>query len=841
MDFFEAKIRPVLVGRCYECHSSQTGDPGGNLRLDSPAGIQSGGSQGPAIVPGTIERSVLVRAIEYNDSDLQMPPDSKLSDDQISDFKTWIASGAPDPRSNESTAGSEAPRSKLLLARDHWAYQSLCEAPRLVAVDSDDATLDPLDLSVRNQCRAKGLHPSPLADRRTLVRRLFYDLLGLPPTRAELNTWTEHPDPNWYEVLVDHLLSSPHFGERMARRWMDVMRYADNKGYVFQEDREYPHASRYRDWLIRSFNEDLAYDQFIRYQLVGDRLDSDNSKGHLDAMGMLTLGRRFLQNKHDIVDDRIDVVTRGLLGITASCARCHDHKFDPVTMADYYSMHAAFMGSDEPGGDPSPMRLVDKAEQGPTRVFVRGSPGSPGPEIPRQFIAFLGGDHPVTMSTGSGRQEMADSIANPSNPLTARVYVNRLWGWIFGLPIVDTPSDFGLRSDAPVQQFVLDSLAWELMHNGWSTKKIVRRMVMSETYRQSSSHRADAFEIDPENRLFWRAIRKRMDFESYRDALLAATGLLDKTIGGPSVRIHEPPFTSRRTLYAYIDRQNLPQLFRSFDFASPDAHVPLRVQTTVPQQGLLLMNSDLIMSMLVPIGDKASQLGGDAGIDLLFESILERSPTDSERQSFRELLTAADQSMPAVPQNAWSYGTGTLDPDSGRLESFLLLPRFDKGRWLGSSEPPDPTIEWAQLTAEGGHPGGRLDLAVARRWRATERGTVQLRGRLKHESDNGDGVRATIVVRGSEKAGQWTAKKSETDTQVDSIAVEPGDTIDFVVDCLGGSDSDTFQWRTRVEYLDGPLRYHSERHFSASQPSVLTPWQQAAQVLLLTNEFCFVD
>ncbi|MFM7931315.1 MAG: DUF1549 domain-containing protein, partial [Pirellula sp.] len=329
LDFFESKIRPVLVERCYECHSSQTkpGELGGKLRLDSAPSIARGGTLGPALLAGKPTESLLIKAIEYNDSGFQMPPDGKLTDQQIADFKQWIAEGAIDPRKEDVPSTNEPTMSIAQKSASHWAYQPLDTPAPVPPVGDLGEDSDSIDRSIAQKLAAKGLGFSPPADRRTLARRLYYDLLGLPPTHAELEQITQNPSEDWYVQLVDSLLQSPHFGERMARRWMDVARYADNKGYVFQENREYEHAFKYRDWLIRSFNSDVPYNEFLRSQLIADRTDPENKAGNLDAMGMLTLGRRFLNNPHDIADDRIDLITRGLMGVTASCARCHDHKF----------------------------------------------------------------------------------------------------------------------------------------------------------------------------------------------------------------------------------------------------------------------------------------------------------------------------------------------------------------------------------------------------------------------------------------------------------------------------------------------------------------------------------
>ena len=845
LDFFESKIRPVLVERCYECHSSQTkpNELGGKLRLDSAPSIARGGSLGPALLAGNPNESLLIKAIEYNDSGFQMPPDSKLTNEQIADFKQWIAEGATDPRKEEMPTNNEPTMSIAQKAALHWAYHRL-EAPAQVPPVGDlGIDSDSIDRSIAQKLAEKGLSFSPLADRRTLAKRLYYDLLGMPPTHSQLEQVVQNPSEDWYVQLVDSLLQSPHFGERMARRWMDVARYADNKGYVFQENREYEHAFKYRDWLIRSFNSDVPYNEFLRFQLIADRTDPENKAGNLDAMGMLTLGRRFLNNPHDIADDRIDLITRGLMGVTASCARCHDHKFDPVSMADYYSLHGAMLDSTEPLGEPSPMRLVDKPEQGATKIFIRGNPGNHGPEVPRKFFGFLASHVKAEMKTGSGRLEMAEAIVDPKNPLTARVYVNRLWGWIFGLPLVDTPSDFGIRCEPPLQQFVLDSLAWDFIQEGWSTKKILRRMVLSRTYRQQSLHREEAFAIDPENRLWWRAQRKRMDFESLRDALLLATGQLDPAIGGPSVKITETPFPKRRTVYAYIDRQNLPQLFRTFDLASPDAHAPMRPQTTVPQQGLVLMNSDMVLSMLGSLGQESASLGTDAGIDALFRRVLARAPSPQEKQWFLEILQASGDSAPDLPENRWSYGTASLNPETGSIENFQTLPRFHQNRWQGTNdELPDPKLDWAFLSAQGGHPGGRIDQSVVRRWTANEPADLRIRGLLRHPAEQGNGVRGTIVLRGKEKLGQWTVLHTSSPTHIDDIHVEPGDTIDFVTDSNSDANSDSFEWKVRIIPPDeSRSKANSERDFRGELARPLGVWEQAAQALLLTNEFCFID
>ena len=858
--FFETKIRPILVEHCYSCHSVEADEANGDLRLDTAQAILNGGTRGSAIAKGSSDQSVLYRAVKYEEPGMQMPPDGKLADEKIADLRRWIEMGAPDPRGESGTLSPEQKKTTLLAtkfekSRSHWAYQKL---PERIAAPEKEFALDPwvrdsLDARVLAKMKSNDLSPSTEADRRTLVRRLYYDLLGLPPSAKQIEAVINDTRDNWYQSLVESLLESPHFGERMARHWMDVVRYADNKGYVFMEDREYPNAYRYRDWLIKSFNQDLPYSDFIRYQLVADRLDPQNAAGQLDAMGMLTLGRRFLQNADDIADDRIDVVTRGLMGVTAACARCHDHKFDAVTQADYYSLHGAFMGSSEPGDEPSPLRMVDRDQQGETFVYLRGRPGNHGAKIERKFFTFLDQGNPRPLSTGSGRLELADSIASRDNPLTARVYVNRIWGWIIGSPIVDTPSDFGLRCEAPLHQDVLDDLVIKFVEKSWSTKDLVQRIVMSATYRQASRANAKSLQIDPENRYLWRANRKRADFESYRDAMLKVAGTLDPAIGGKSEVIHAEPFSKRRTVYAYIDRQNLPQLFRTFDLGSPDAHVPQRSQTTVPQQGLVLLNSDMMRTFVQPLAQEAFRIGkeqasgGDkpkgvkAATSWLYQQILAREPSAKELELMAMFIQKADTSLPATQQSVWSYGHGAVNVKLGRLAKFELFPEVHDHAWRTSSVFPDPNTGWVTLNAAGGHAGASTSISAIRRWTAPTSGVVDIHGMLTRPSKEGDGIRSHIVIGEKKRVGGWTLATGEQETHVDKVAIEAGQTIDFVVDCNETDNSDSFAWPVSIRYERSAASYDSQQDFSEVTLKRDTIWHQVAQALLLTNEFCFID
>jgi hypothetical protein len=522
---------------------------------------------------------------------------------------------------------------------------------------------------------------------------------------------------------VDRLLASPHYGERWGRHWLDVARYADTKGYVFTEERRYAYAYTYRDYVIRAFNDDLPYDQFVLQQLAADRLPLGEDKRPLAAMGFLTLGRRFLNNVHDIIDDRIDVVTRGLLGLTVACARCHDHKFDPISTRDYYALYGVFASSVEPkdlpligapertpeylafekelqareaavdryreenkeelakknrkfrdglralqkkvdqwkasnpAAPPRAMVLQDAPNPRNAAVLIRGNPNNRGPVVPRQVPEVLAGAKRQPFTDGSGRLELARAIASPDNPLTARVLVNRVWLNHFGAGLVRTPSDFGLRSEPPTHPALLDYLAARFVGDGWSLKKLHRLILLSKAYQQGSADHARGLQVDPENRLLWKMNRRRLDFEALRDALLAVSGKLDLKMSGPPVDLLTTPFSGRRTVYGFIDRQNLPGLFRTFDFASPDASSPQRYQTTVPQQALFLMNSPFVLEqaqLLTRRPEVADQAEAEARIVQLYRRVYGRAPEREEVALGQRFVQEAER-MPA-PAGAQALG-----------------------------------------------------------------------------------------------------------------------------------------------------------------------------------------
>jgi mono/diheme cytochrome c family protein len=717
LEFFEKHVRPVLVENCQSCHGAKKQQ--GGLRLDSRSALLKGGDNGPAVVVSEPDKSLLLQAVRQ-EGERKMPPKTKLSAPAIDALAQWVRLGAPWPE-----AAIPASPGVAEVRGRHWAFQPI-KNPTPPTLKDAQGVSNPIDAFIRHGLEGKGLKPSRQADRRTLIRRATFDLLGLPPTPEEVTAFENDPAPDAFARLIDRLLASPRYGERWGRHWLDVARYADSKGYVFTEERRYPYAYTYRDYVIRSFNEDLPYDQFIVQQLAADLLPQGEDKRPLAALGFLTLGRRFLNNPHDIIDDRIDVTMRGLQGLTVACARCHDHKFDPIPTRDYYSLYGVFASSNEPkdlplilspaateeyrkfetelkqreqvaaeyrqahkaeleaknrkfedelrklqkkvdewkvtgpGSPPRAMVLNDNVSPFQPAVFQRGNPNKRGEQVPRQYLEVLAGPQRKPFMQGSGRLELARTIASKDNPLTARVMVNRVWMLHFGHGLVRTPGDFGLRGDAPTHPELLDWLAYQFVDQGWSIKKLHRLILLSATYQQVSEDNATGRGLDTENRLLWKMNRKRLELEPLRDALLTAAGRLDLTMGGPPVDILARPFSTRRTVHGFIDRQNLPGIFRTFDFASPDASTQQRHTTTVPQQALFLMNSPFVVEQAKAFVARAdvTGLGGDeARIDRLHRLAYGRPADPEEIALGLKFLKAVATPDKGTKLSAWEqYG-----------------------------------------------------------------------------------------------------------------------------------------------------------------------------------------
>ena len=708
LQFFENKIRPILVNNCYKCHSKDADKIKGGLLLDTREGLLEGGDDGPAIVPGHPEKSRLMEGVRYADENFQMPTDRKLPDDQIALLDEWIRRGAPDPRSRTLKGSVAATYGGV--GRQHWSF--LPVVPQEVPKVADAAWCrTPVDNFVLARLEQAGLRPNPPAEKRALIRRATYDLTGLPPTEDEIQRFLADDAPDAFAKVVDRLLASPHYGERWARYWLDVVRYADTKGEpVKRTDPRFPHAWTYRDYVINAFNQDKPYNQFIMEQLAADRLVRNGARGvdpsALAAMGFLTLGNQFEGNIHDIINDQIDVTSKAFLGLTVACARCHDHKFDPIPQKDYYSLYGIFANSvaprnlptlrpvthtpeydqylqqvaaldrqqsdlqqqlrqarraaggklqpdqrreffkqeanlqrqlgdleNGPGAPPRAMVLVDVAQPKDYPVLVRGEAQNFGPVVPRHFLEILSGPRRPDYTRGSGRLELAQAIADQKNPLTARVLVNRIWQQHFGAGIVLTPDDLGNASAAPSHPELLDYLARRFVEDGWSIKRLHRLILLSRVYQESSANNPQGAEVDPDNRLLWRAGVRRLDFEELHDSLLAIAGALDTTVGGRSVALGSEGFASRRALYVYIDRRNPPELLTQFDFPNPNVPVGRRYVSIVPQQSLFMMNSPFVIETarkLVHRQEFLDMQDDTLRVNALYLAVYQRSPSEAE-------------------------------------------------------------------------------------------------------------------------------------------------------------------------------------------------------------------
>ncbi|MBM3875698.1 MAG: DUF1553 domain-containing protein [Verrucomicrobia bacterium] len=744
VQFFENNIRPLLAAHCYKCHNAAEGKIKGGLALDSRDGLLKGGDHGAAIVPGNPDKSLLIKAVKYGDPDLQMPPKGeKLSDRQVADLAAWIKMGAPDPR--EATAPGGKYGGSGSDKRSHWSFQAV-RKPAVPAVNTKDWVTNPVDNFILAKLEEKNLRPNAPADRRALIRRLYFDLVGLPPSPAEVNAFVADKSAKAFESLVDKLLASPQYGERWARHWLDVARYSDTVGDPARrrETPAYPFAWTYRDYVIKALNDDKPYDQFILEQIAADKLPAPRNadRSPLAALGFLTLGDHFGGNNNDVINDRIDVVTKGFQALTVSCARCHDHMFDPIPTRDYYSLHGVFASSQEPADRPiiklpddraafqtyqkelaeieksaaalkgkaaaggaankkaiqqeslqlrakrdaldinhpgAPVRAMaieDKPRPADSPVFLRGEAENKGPVAPRRYLELVSGPNRKPFAQGSGRLELAQAIASKSNPLTARVMVNRVWLHHFGEGIVTTPDDFGTMSSPPSHPELLDWLASYFMDNGWSLKKLHKVILLSSTWQQGVENNPRFAQVDPFNRLLWRQNVRRLELEPLRDSILSMAGTLDTTMGGKPVSLgnaggaqrnakiggkmaealRPSGYSTRRTIYGYIDRAGVPEVFNHFDVATPEMPTGKRYQTTVPQQALFLMNSPLVIEQARAMVERTafkSLTDPEARVRWLYELIFQRPPNDVEIKLalnfFEDAPAGSAVSAPAAP------------------------------------------------------------------------------------------------------------------------------------------------------------------------------------------------
>ncbi len=705
--YFETQVRPALIEHCYECHSEEAGERKGGLLLDRQSGWLDGGELGQAVVPGDVEGSIFIEAIRYGNEDLQMPPKHQLDPDLVAVFEKWIAMGAPGPKEDLGETGFSALGDQEAIfknAADHWAFQAVrrAEPP---AVDDPEWNQHPVDRYIFAKLGEKGLAPSPAARPRVLQRRLAYDLTGLPPGPRT---------PIQPDLQIEAHLDSPAFGEHFARLWLDVARYADTANVTVpttKMETYYPYAYTYRDYVIRSFNADKPYDRFIKEQLAADLLGISGRDPDQAALGFIAV-TPFLTNPHDFADDVIDTTMRGFMGLTVACARCHDHKFEPIPTADYYALHGVFSSIEKPSPedfeafpeidgyplieadqssfaesraaievkiaearksgrrvganrkldeviqqsemaqlvtyhDGAPSRaIVVKEKKRPidSKIFLRGEPDTRGDVVPRRFLRRLDPAGTPFPDDNSGRLALAERIASPDNPLTARVFVNRVWGRLMGAYLVDTPSDFGLQGAKPSHPELLDWLAADFMDHGWSVKHLVRTIVTSRTYQQASLVDAEKTNLDPTNLWYHRAHSKRLGIEQLRDSLLALSGTLDDTLLGHPKDLWDVGTNRRRSIYGLINRINNDPTLRAFDFPSPTASADRRTENIAPQQSLFALNSPFVATLAQDLVTRLSlseSMTPEDKVNALYQRIYRRDASPAEQgriASFRALM-----------------------------------------------------------------------------------------------------------------------------------------------------------------------------------------------------------
>lgn len=1079
---FENSIRPLLVERCHDCHGAAKHENG--LRLDSRNAVLKGSDYGKVAEPGKPAASKLIQAVKHAPKVEPMPKKgAALKPEQIAALEKWIAMGVPWPEERAVAVESHGKPDASL----HWAFQPVKQSAQ-----------SGIDEIIGSKLKAAGLDFAPPAAPEVLVRRLYLTLTGLLPTYEQVQAFKAAAvrDPQAaVQKLADELLASPRYGERWGRYWLDVARYSDTEGYTAGgKDNRFPHAYTYRDWVIQALNDDMPYDRFITLQLAADKFTQSRATDsairnpqselkNLAALGFLTVNDRFLGDRVLQNDDRIDVIGRGLLGLTIGCGRCHDHKYDPITSKDYYALYSVFNSSEvtedqaqpiigQPGdpaavkqfqeqvakveakmndfrrevlddlrkperlrdylvfakahlktddtafrgaagkeklrdriadrwrdflnrfaygsqphpvmlawrefsalpenqfaaksgevvsklgasqaacnsevasafrskpapksfGDvaltyaeifvrhlatqplPDPqkesirklmqsgqspmsvsvdgienfftrkdrehmtkfeneikglelkspgaplraMAMVDKPQPNDVRVMIRGNPARQGEPAPRAWLSFFGGQ---TFTEGSGRLELARLIASRENPLTARVMVNRVWMQHFGKPLVSQPSDFGVQTPRPEQAELLDFLAATFMEDGWSLKKLHRRILTSRTWQQSCQSTPDKDVKDADNNLISRMNRQRLDYEAMRDCMLEVTGALDVAkAGGRSVPLNADDADTWRSVYLFVDRYEQPTVPAMFDFANPDSHSPQRFVTTVPQQALFLMNSPFLKKASERLAGRtiAPDTGGkpalQAEVQALYRRVLLRDPQSVEVVLAERFVTEAAKLQGAAPFR-WSYGTMRFNKDAKGQMQFtdwrpfkVLNQKHDSHTWSHTGTIPDKLWHYAMWHAQGGHAGAG-NVAPVLRWTAPADGAIRVFGRLKKESERGNGIRGWIVssLRGVLKEA-LVEPASEQSIGLGRHDVKKGEILSFIVGSEGDTNSDSFTWAPEIHRLnpDGtttPLTnarndFCGADGWPVNRPRPQSALSQLAQVLLMSNEFQFVD
>ncbi len=805
--FFESKIRPVLVANCYSCHSAQSSKLRANLLLDTRDGLLRGGDLGAAVVPGDLDASLLIKALRYDDEDLQMPPKAKLSEAVIRDFEQWVTMGAPDPRVDvvgTIDGGGPAIASYSMdieKGRRFWAFRAPLK-PETPKVSDSAWPLREVDRFTLASMEARSVRPVADAERGAWLRRVTFDLTGLPPTPEAIAVFDKDRSAKAYETVVDRLLASPAYGERWGRHWLDVARYAESSGK--ESNVLYPHAWRYRDYVINAFATDKPFDEFVREQIAGDLLpasDPTDRAENLIATGYLAIGPKShsAQNARqfavDVVDEQIDSMSQGILAVTIACARCHDHKFDPIPQKDYYAIAGIFASSTTAFGTergpgnrhtaplielPADARITngpsmptqrrsiiataaDRLKQESERtaeaakvaresgeglnqinlakvrnlrdqssllgtilerfdeeghptamnrvamgvaeskrmvdapVLTRGEIDKAGERVPRGFVQVLMSDEAPAITEGSGRRELAAWLTSRENPLTARVWMNRVWLHLFAKGIVPTPDNFGMSGLPPTDQRLLDWLAVRFMEEGWSTKAMLRELTLSHTYRLAAVGDAKNQEADPENLTLWRFPTRRLEAEAIRDSMLAVAGTLQLTppVGSPtnfgegSMRGGDQRLLSLlttnepvRSVYLPIVREELPQSLEVFDFAEPSFVVGDRAETNVATQALYLMNSPEVMATADAFADRLLAMKGSEADRIVraFELSFGRRPTGAEVAASREFMKEFAKDLVAEKGSApSSKGSAANENRPGQRLRERMKDRANRG------------------------------------------------------------------------------------------------------------------------------------------------------------------
>jgi len=681
---FRQRVAPILETRCLSCHDGSK--PKGGLSLATSKQFRDGGESGPVVIAGKPDESLLVEYISGDEP--VMPKDSDpLASSDIALIRAWIERGAAWPEDVE-----------LIDKRPHdldwWSLRQL-QRPTPPDVRSDWIRT-PIDAFVLARLEEEKLSPSMEADRRTLIRRLYFDLIGLAPPYEEVQAFVSDDDPQAYENLIDRLLASSLYGERWGRHWLDVVHYGDTHGY--DKDKLRPNAWPYRDYVIRAFDDDKSYTRFVEEQIAGDMLYPGTADGII-ATGFLVAGPFDFVGQIEVADgtlakaitrnlDRDDIVSTTIAtfnSMTAHCARCHNHKFDPITQEDYYSLQAVFAGidrNDRPyglGGDgksplvvfaaathfePQGQFIPTNGKARPIHILKRGNEKDPGPEVGPGtcgYLPQLGSRFGVDPNAGEGarRAALAHWLTDKRNPLTWRSIVNRVWQYHFGRGIVDSPNDFGRMGALPTHPELLDWLAAEFRDGPQSIKQLHRLICTSAVYRQSSSGNAMHEKIDAANQFLWRMSRRKLEAETVRDSVLAVAGKLDRTQGGPGYRAfgfiddHSPhykydeydpddPVSHRRSVYRLIVRSVPDPFMATLDCADASALVAKRNETVTPLQSLALLNNRFMVRMAEHFAERVTSLGNDnaARVSAACRLALSRNPTHAE---LAKLTAYADQ------------------------------------------------------------------------------------------------------------------------------------------------------------------------------------------------------